>query len=168
MIKIYTDGSSRGNPGLGGYGIAVFTSDNNLQLAFSKQYDDEVTNNQMELEAILYALKLTQDRYKEEECIIYCDSSYCVNICNEWIFTWAKQGWIRGKNQEIKNLDLIKKIYKYVKLDFPNFVIQKCHGHAGDFGNEIADALAAHNSKKFVEILRKNNISYPNILSVDF
>ena len=113
----------------------------------------------MELEAILFALKLTQSD-KSKQFTIYCDSAYCVNICNEWIKGWAKNGWTRGKNEEIKNLDLIKEIYQYINIDFPNYIIEKCQGHYGNIGNELADALATNNQTKFAKILKENNIDY--------
>lgn len=111
----------------------------------------------MELEAILYALQKTQNEFKNENCEIYCDSAYCVNICNGWIKTWAANNWTRGKGEEIKNLDIIKKIYNYIKIDFPNYIIKKCDGHSGDSGNEIADALATNNEAKFAKFLEKVN-----------
>ena len=112
----------------------------------------------MELEAILVALNSIQLWYKQEECIIYSDSAYCVNICNQWIQNWAKNNWVRGKNEEIKNLDIIQEIYKYINVDFPNFIIKKCAGHSNIIGNELADALASDNQAKFKTILKENNI----------
>lgn len=112
----------------------------------------------MELEAILVALNSIQLWYKQEECIIYSDSAYCVNICNQWIYNWAKNNWVRGKNEEIKNLDIIQEIYKYINVDFPNFIIKKCAGHSNIIGNELADALASDNQAKFKMILKENNI----------
>lgn len=156
MIEIYTDGSSRGNPGKGGFGVVIL-KDNELIDYISRQYSD-VTNNRMELEAILVALQFIFLEYEQEECIIYSDSAYCVNICNQWIYNWAKNGWVRGKNEEIKNLDIIQNMYKYIKVDFPNFIIKKCAGHSNIIGNELADALASDNQAKFKTILKENNI----------
>ena len=158
MIKIYTDGSSRGNPGIGGYGIAVLASDKELLWYYAQQYNSPVTNNAMELEAIRYALELTQTIFSEEECIIYSDSAYCVNICNKWVYSWANNEWRRSRNQEIENLEVIKQIYKVLRTGFPNFTIEKCNGHCGNPGNELADALATGNQAKFVKILNENGI----------
>ena len=85
MLNIYVDGSSRGNPGDGGFGVVIINN-NKLEYAFSEQFNN-VTNNQMELRAIIHALELIKERYPEEEVIIHSDSAYCVNICNDWIWT---------------------------------------------------------------------------------
>ena len=90
MIHIYTDGSSRGNPGLGGFGVVVYQCDDAKETAIIHCYQEQfkhVTNNQMELRAIIHALELIKERYPEEEVIIHSDSAYCVNICNDWIWT---------------------------------------------------------------------------------
>ena len=135
----------------------VVLKDNVIEYKYAERFEN-VTNNRMELEAILVALNSIQLLYKQEKCIIYSDSAYCVNICNQWIQNWAKNNWIRGKNEEIKNLDIIQEIYKYINVDFPNFVIKKCAGHSNIIGNELADALASDNQAKFKTILKENNI----------
>ena len=158
MIEIYTDGSSKGNPGTGGYGVVVLIDDV-IDYIFSEQ-EQYTTNNQMELKAIIHALELIKTKYKENECIIYSDSAYCVNMCNDWINKWAQNGWKTSKNEEIKNIDLIKKLYELLKVDFPNFVIKKCIGHSGNIGNELADAAASLNSIKFAKIKKENDIIF--------
>lgn len=127
---------------------------------YSKQFQ-YVTNNQMELEALLHALELTQTKYIEEECVIYSDSRYVVCSFNEWLKGWAANNWKNSKNQPVENLELMKKLYKYKLIDFPNFTVEKVPGHAGLIGNEIADALASHNEAKFTKIFSENNIEDP-------
>lgn len=166
MIKIYTDGSSKGNPGKGGFGVVVFNNDTLVK--HKSYYFDNVTNNQMELQAIVCALKIINEFYNKEVCEIYCDSSYCVNICNNWIKGWAQNNWTRGKGEEIKNLDTIKELYSYLNVEFPNFIIKKCGGHSGDPGNELADALATNNQAKFAEFLKKVDKEYIYDSYIDF
>lgn len=91
MVNIYVDGSSRKNGKEGGYGVVVLMN-NQIDYEYSEQFEN-VTNNQMELKAIIHALILIDDRYPEEECVIYSDSAYCVNMCNDWIYTWARK-WL--------------------------------------------------------------------------
>lgn len=146
-IQIYTDGSCRGNGkenNSGGYGIVVVKNNNILYLYQEKSND--TTNNREELKAIIYALKLAREKYSNFECEIYSDSSYCVNICNYWIWSWFNKGWVRYGNKPIENLDLIKEIFKYINIDFNNFVIKKVKGHNGDQWNELADVIATGKS----------------------
>jgi ribonuclease HI len=82
MIEIYTDGSSRGNPGPGGWGLVVM-SENRILLAIGKEHKDDITNNRMELSALVLALELASKTFPTEWTTIYSDSAYCVNICNE-------------------------------------------------------------------------------------
>ena len=142
--------------GDGGYAVVILLN-NIIEYSYSKQLAN-VTNNQMELQAILHAFKHIISKNPEEDFIIYCDSAYCVNICNDWIFTWAKNNWINSKKEEVKNIDLIKELYSYLKVDFPNFRIKKIPGHSDILGNELADALCSNNEAKFAKIKKENNI----------
>ncbi len=157
MLRIYTDGSSRGNPGEGGYGFVVMDDNNNILHYFTKT-ESLITNNQAELKAILRAIDYTQS-HKENTYLIYSDSAYCVNICNNWIFTWAKNDWKNSKKKTIENVNLIKYLYEYLIIDFNNFQVLKTSGHSGVIGNELADALATNNKDKFFNLIKENNIT---------
>lgn len=136
----YTDGACSGNGTLkssGGYGVVEIDKDNIIW-----QYQDfksPTTNNEMELMAILKALqriKESPDHFLKP--IIYSDSSYCVNLINDWMYSWERNGWKRPHNQEVKNLDIIKQIYSLAHLAN----IQKVSGHSGVKWNEYVDKLA--------------------------
>lgn len=157
MLKIYTDGGSHGNPGPGGYGVVILNKDTMIEY-FYKDYPD-VTNNQMELSALLRAIEYAHNN-QEKEFVIYSDSAYCVNMCNDWIWKWSMNGWQTSKKEEIKNIQLVKKIWQYVSGEFPNFRVEKCPGHAGIIGNELADALANNDLVKFKKIKEENGIKY--------
>ena len=156
MIYIYTDGSSKGNPGPGGFGVVVLENDT-IKYSYREQ-DENTTNNREELKAILHAFNLAQTVFKEEDCIICTDSSYCCNICNNWIFSWAKNNWKNSKKKTVENLDLVQQLYNYLTIDFFNCQVIKVGGHQGDIGNELADALATLNNKKYEKIIRENNL----------
>ena len=163
MLNIYVDGSSRGNPGAGGFGVVIINN-NKLEYAFNEQFNN-VTNNQMELRAIIHALELIKERYPEEEVIIHSDSAYCVNICNDWIWTWSKNDWKNSKKQRVENYELVRKIWKFVSMEFPNFQIVKCSGHSGIIENELADRLANQDFTKFTKTLEEKGIAYkPNLI----
>lgn len=164
MIEIYTDGSCSKNPGIGGYGIVV-KEDDKIIFTHQERFNEETTNNRMELSAILKALKLTQTKFKNKQCIIYSDSSYCVRSFNEWLSEWAMNNWKNSKEQIVENLDLMQELYKYHQIDFPNFCIKKIPGHCGIIENEIADALAQDNKKKLKKYNKylENDIFIPVI-----
>ena len=157
MITIYTDGSAKGNGNTnnrGGWGLVV-TRDGVLLETYNKKCFN-TTNNREEMKAVLKALELIQTKYKDEECIIYSDSTYVVNIWNNWMFKWASNNWINSKGQIIENLDLVKSLYKYFNTDFLNCQVEvkKCAGHSNILGNNLADALATNQLDK-IEKLKK-------------
>lgn len=154
MINIYCDGSSRGNPGLGGFGIAVIENNTYIDL-YSKQYEN-ITNNQAELKALLFALGLATTKYNLDRVTIYSDSAYTVNLFNNWIFMWAQNGWLTANKEPIKNKELVLQLYNFAKKDFPNFYVTKVSGHNGIIGNELADAAATFNQAKLEKIFLEN------------
>ncbi|TNE53705.1 MAG: ribonuclease HI [Bacteroidetes bacterium] len=135
LIEIYTDGSAKGNPGKGGYGIVMRMG--KLEKEFSQGYF-MTTNNRMELLAVIVALEqLKSDRYQIR---IYSDSKYVIDAIEKgWVFGWEKKGF-KGK----KNKDLW---LRYLPLHFkykPAFTWVK--GHDGHPENERCDRLAVEAS----------------------
>jgi ribonuclease HI len=130
-ISIFTDGSSRGNPGPGGYGIVLKYKD--LEKEISGGFR-RTTNNRMELMALIVALESLQtDQYPIE---VYSDSKYVIDaITKGWVFTWCTKNFKGKKNKDLwlRYLDLHPKFklsYNWVK------------GHAGHPENERCDVLA--------------------------
>ena len=156
----YTDGSSRGNPGAGGWGMIVMNEENS-EIIFSEHDSEEyVTNNRMELKAMICALQHAEDNPQHQFTII-SDSTYVVNSINSWIRGWAANGWRNAKKQTVENVDLMKEIWRHVSRDFPNFEVIHCKGHDGEIGNELADALATSNWKKYQELVEFWEIQEP-------
>lgn len=175
MIKIYTDGSCRGNGkenSSGGWGVASFRVHEDGSMScdhFAGEPCENTTNNREELKAMKYALMITDyDMYKNEECYIYSDSAYVVNMCREWIWNWQSHGWTRAGGKEIENLDLVKDIYCHLSREFPNFTIFKIKGHAGEIGNELADAVATQNEAKIAKIMEDNKEMFDSGGEFDF
>ena len=133
-IKIYTDGACSGNPGKGGWGALIQENDNEKKLSGSEL---NTTNNRMELTAVIRALE-HYDEAKEIE--VFTDSKYVMQGITEWIKNWKTNHWKTSQKKDVKNKDL------WVLLD----TVSAKHdikwswvkGHAGDYGNEIADKLA--------------------------
>ncbi len=136
-MVIYTDGSAHPNPGPGGYGVVVY--ENGEPAAAHSKACDKTTNNREELKAILYALI----HYGKGNITptVYSDSAYAVNTLTSWMYGWQKNGWLKKDNREPENLDLIKAYYD-LTLQGYSIVLQKCNGHVGIEGNELADKLA--------------------------
>ena len=162
MNKIfYTDGACSGNPGSGGYAV-VSLEKNELVYSYVEDFPN-TTNNRMELMAILHVMKLAAED-KENDYLVYSDSAYAINSITNWIYGWARNGWMNSKKKQVENIDLMQEIYQYVKFPMSNFKLEKVHGHDGLLGNELADALAANNRKKFDDLIYKNDIILRNIL----
>jgi ribonuclease HI len=131
-LKIYTDGSSRGNPGPGGYGAVLLWGDAQKELSGGYRL---TTNNRMELLAVIKALESLKKR--DLSVTIYTDSQYVVNsVEKKWLNNWVKTDFKGGK----KNKDLwlhFHTISKHFKL---KFVWVK--GHAENKWNNRCDDLA--------------------------
>ena len=97
------------------------------------------TNNRMELEAIIAALRRLPEG--DQHATVYSDSSLCVKTLNEWAMKWEKAGWKKGGKSEPKNLDLVQLSFSLKKLR-PNVKIVWIKAHDGSTWNEYADALA--------------------------
>ena len=141
---IYTDGSAHPNPGPGGFGVVVLDNNENLLYTYSKQFEGKVTNNEMELKAILYAflnhgVKLND--WNMNVPIVYSDSNYCVQAFNDWMFNWARNGWIKSDKKVPENLDLIQAYYDWYQKGY-RIDLRKIKGHNGHQWNEMADGLA--------------------------
>lgn len=156
MIEMYSDGACSGNPGPGGYGLVIF-KDGILIDTYNEYFNENTTNNRMELKAMILALQLG-NQYEDDDVILYCDSSYCINSATNWIYNWATNGWMNSKKQTVENVDLMRELYSL--LGFNKVKIQKVSGHAGILGNELADALARNNEADFDKILKKYGIEY--------
>lgn len=147
-ISIYVDGSCRPNPGIGGWGIIAFYKKNkkDYPLFLKNGYHPESTNNKMELQAIIEALKTILNekdeiKLKSTDIItIYTDSSYVYNGLTKWMSKWKQSDWNKLKN---KKLWILAEFYlNNCKKKYPNLNIELLKSHSGILGNEIADKLA--------------------------
>jgi len=134
MIKIYTDGACKGNPGVGGWGAIIMQSEKNIELFGG---ENETTNNRMELMAVIMALKEISSNL---ELTIYTDSTYVQKGISEWIKNWKVNNWRSSSKKPVKNKDLWIELDEAVGLRKINWEWVK--GHAGNEGNEKADELA--------------------------
>ena len=134
ILEIWTDGACKGNPGPGGWG-AFFK----FGTVTGEIYGGNtgVTNNQMELLAVIRALQCIKGH---PPILIHLDSNYVRQGITEWIHNWRHNNWALAKRKNIKNLELWKELYELTEQHTIEWRWVK--GHAGDPGNEKADALA--------------------------
>ncbi|MFZ8944175.1 MAG: ribonuclease HI [Methylophilaceae bacterium] len=135
MIKIYTDGACKGNPGKGGWGALIQLGGESIEI-FGGELN--TTNNRMELIAVIEAL----DKVKAEpsRVMVFTDSTYVQKGISEWILNWKKNGWRSSSKQPVKNQDLwmrLDELKQGMTIEW-NWV----KGHAGHPENERADFLA--------------------------
>lgn len=139
-VTIFTDGSSRGNPGPGGYGVVMqfVDSEGRLHERELSQGYERTTNNRMELLGVIVALEALK---RPCSVVLQTDSQYVVNAFNQhWIEGWLKRGWKNANKQPVKNVDLWKRLLRAKEPHAVEFVWVK--GHAGHPENERCDALA--------------------------
>lgn len=130
-IIVYTDGSAKGNPGNGGYGIVMMSGNFRKEL---QQGFRLTTNNRMELLAVIVALESVKK--EQSEITIYSDSKYVIDsVVKKWVFGWEKKNFNKKKNPDLWIRFL--KIYRKQKV---SFIWVK--GHANNKENERCDTLA--------------------------
>ncbi len=109
-VVAYTDGSSRGNPGPGGYGAVLLYVDpagEEHRKELSQGYRD-TTNNRMEL---LGAIGAREAWKRPCEVELHSDSQYVVNAFNQhWVEGWLRKGWKNSQKQPVKNVDLWQRL----------------------------------------------------------
>jgi ribonuclease HI len=137
MIEIFTDGSSSGNPGPGGYGVILRSGQHYKELSEGFR---KTTNNRMELLAVIKGLEALKT--PNQQVTIYSDSKYVIDaIEKRWVYGWLQKGFAGKKNKDLwlRYLD-ISKIHQI------KFVWVR--GHAGHPENERCDQLAVAAGKQ--------------------
>ncbi|MFA6608500.1 MAG: ribonuclease H [Candidatus Paceibacterota bacterium] len=142
-ITIYTDGSSRGNPGPGGWAAIVTTRDEVIELGGR---DTKTTNNRMELSGAIHGLKeIDSDKLKIQSVEVLTDSQYVQKGMTEWIDGWVKRGWKGSTKKPVLNQDLweaLKKEEDRLKKGGVKVIWTHVPAHVGVIMNERADVIA--------------------------
>ena len=133
-VEIYTDGACRGNPGPGGWGATLESGEHFRELSGAEA---DTTNNRMELTAVIQALAALK---RPSVVVVYTDSEYVKNGITTWIHGWKKRGWLTADRKPVKNVELWQALEAQAAQHQVDWRWVK--GHAGDPGNERADALA--------------------------
>ncbi len=135
QVTLFCDGSSLGNPGPGGYGAILRYKEFEKVV---RGYEEQTTNNRMELKAVIEGLKLLKEPCEVE---VVSDSSYVVKAINEWLESWKKRDF-----KKVKNPDLWQ---EYIKVAKPHKITATwVRGHNGHKENELCDAIAKEEAQK--------------------
>lgn len=182
-VTLYTDGSSRGNPGPGGWAAILITE---KQVASSKkqgddaEYDEvielggseaQTTNNRMELMGAIKGLKEIGPHTGVQSVEVCTDSEYVKKGMTEWISGWMSRGWIGSTKKPVLNQDLWQELHaeeKRLKDAGINVEWKYVPGHAGVPLNERADVIATScadsvimNGETNLELYRGPKQDYP-------
>lgn len=140
MLKLYTDGACKGNPGPGGWAAVLVVGENETVITGNKKY---TTNNHMELLAVIQGLFLLN---KPEEILVTTDSKYVEESFNKkWYETWIEENQI-----ERPNFELWRMLYNL--KDIHKIRIEWVKGHDGHHYNELCDKLASKEAEKIADI----------------
>ena len=160
-LKIYTDGSCKGNGGSNSRGGWAFVFINEEEEIILKLSGGELntTNNRMELTAVIEAIRIAEIFAKSHRviyCEIYTDSAYIHNcIKQKWYKNWQSNGWITSKKTPVLNKDLWMQLVPY--FEDARFDFFKVKGHTGKQDwNDMVDKLAQNAAEKAIELEEKN------------
>ena len=136
QVEIYTDGACKGNPGPGGWGVLLRSGTLEKELFGGER---ATTNNRMEMMAVIEALSALKQPC---EVTLYLDSEYVRKGITEWVKGWKARGWLTAAKQPVKNAELWQRLDALVASGGHKIDWRWVRGHAGNPGNERADALA--------------------------
>lgn len=141
IVEIYTDGACSGNPGPGGWAAVLLYKEARKEIS---GFEENTTNNRMELKAVIEALKALKRPCKVN---LYSDSSYVINAFKEgWLEKWQKNNWLKSDKTPVENQDLWKELLEISKNHQVNWI--KVKGHADNEYNNLCDRLATEQIKR--------------------
>jgi ribonuclease HI len=150
-ITIYTDGAASGNPGPAGWGVVLLLDGKEIELGGGEGH---ATNNQMELQAAIEALKYVKTHLQGSGDVeILSDSKYVITGINEWIFGWMNNGWRNAAKKPVMNQELWQELHALNQEVKPKWSYVK--GHHEDKHNDRADEIAVSFSQNEPVTLKK-------------
>ncbi|MBK5215682.1 MAG: ribonuclease HI [Candidatus Pacebacteria bacterium] len=150
VVEIFTDGSSLGNPGPGGWGVVIIKNEelgikNEKKETIIKEFggfDKNTTNNRMELQAVIETLKHIIKKHESDTIVIHTDSTYVLLGITTWIHNWEKNNWKTANKKPVLNKELWQELIELVRNFKGKLSWQKVKGHNGHIHNERADEIA--------------------------
>lgn len=151
-IIIFSDGSSRGNPGPGGFGVILYWEYGRVLELGGRE--DNTTNNRMEIFGAISALEKTE---KDGVINFHTDSQYLINGITKWIFSWKKNNWKKADKDDVLNKDLWERLHDLSSERKISWFYAE--GHSGIPGNERCDEIATSFADKTDVKLFDGNVS---------
>lgn len=168
-VTIFTDGSSRGNPGRGGWGSIIHIPSIGVNELGGKEAN--TTNNRMELTAVIESLIFVERKnILENEIIIYSDSAYVLNGITKWVYGWEKNNWFTSTGESVLNQDLWSALLEVARRITLRTKItwKKVSGHSGIWGNERTDEIAtAFADGEVVLLFSGNEKQYEGLFHIE-
>ncbi len=143
-LDIHTDGACSGNPGPGGWGAVLSYGGTSREICGGEA---DTTNNRMELMAAIQALEALT---RSVDARLHTDSTYLKDGVTKWMARWKADGWKTAAKKPVKNIDLWQRLEAALSDHQVEWLWVK--GHAGDPGNERADALANKGMAEFLSV----------------
>lgn len=158
-IIVFTDGSSRGNPGPGGWGALLIEPSGKVAELGGRE--DHTTNNRMEMTAALEAILFVEKRKIAGDIEIHTDSAYLLQGVTTWIYGWQKNGWKTKTGDDVLNRDIWEGLAAAMFRNKGKRAIEfvKVAGHSGLFGNERVDQIATEFADNARPILFIGNLT---------
>ena len=150
-LQVYSDGCYEPESSTGGWAFVAYRD--GLEIASEFGHIDRSSNNAMELIALLQAAMWINANAADEPSILWSDSAYAVNGCNQWRHVWKNRGWRKkGPDPKARSRAVADQAL-WIAIDNALSKNQQinvawCKGHAGNSGNERADSLAEHGRRK--------------------
>lgn len=143
-FEIYTDGSSLGNPGKGGWASLIIKINNETKEKFCIElagFEENTTNNKMEMMSVLKAIDFIGKDLKNK-ITIFSDSAYVVNGVKSWLPGWIHRDWVTSTGEAVKNRDLWEQFQEFCAFYGSSLKFEKIAAHSGHIENERCDFIA--------------------------
>ncbi len=168
--SLYGDGACKGNPGTGGWGAVAYFTDGSVAELGGKE--PATTNNRMEMQAAIEAMKFFVRSGQTTPCTLYTDSEYVIKGVTSWIKGWKSRDWKTAAGKPVLNQDLwetLDELSSTIRLQAKGKPLKWEHvkGHAGNVGNERCDVIASSFAQGKPVSLRQPALQQSTLKSID-
>lgn len=151
-FHVYTDGACD-RDAVGGFGFVIVNPNTEQSIPVGQGPYADTTNNQMEMMAVIAAMRFMHKRIGASNLLIYSDSQYVIKGITQWIYGWKKNGWFTSAGKPVKNaalwqqMEAARNLHQITRFEW-------VRGHDGNKFNEMADTLAVNNRTSSAKALK--------------